>query len=498
MRGLDGKAARRLGAGMGSLLLAGGTAVVLSAPAAATGTDVAITYQGDVVHDGYEADVITPPLTEAWSHAFGYKMSYPVIADQMAFVTVGDNTSSTYGTTLYALSLSTGSVVWSAPLGGIYHWSALAYDNGLLFAINYSGQLQAFDPLTGTRQWSIQLPGQSSFTSAPTASGGYVYTAGAGSGGTVYAVKESSGAVAWTASVMNGDESSPVVTSSGVYVSYACQQTYDFNPITGALIWHYATSCEGGGGKTPVVSGGQLYVRDNVLGDVMLNTSTGALLGTFSAGPIPAFSASTGYFLSGGTLSAQSTANQATEWSFTGDGGLDTAPLVANGVVYDASSSGNLYALSAATGKVQWSGNVGSGILGPDEQNVSQPLTGMAIGEGMLLVPATDTLVAYLSPTVPSAPGSLSATGGKGRVSLSWSAPSSDGGSPITDYQIYRGTRSGHESPYATVVCSGPAACPTGFLDAHTKRGTVYYYEVAAVNAVDPGPLSNEASAKSS
>jgi outer membrane protein assembly factor BamB len=494
MPGVERRVARRVVVAVGALLLAGGT-VGLSEPAGATGTDVAVTYQGDVVHDGYQADVLAPPLSEVWSHNFGKQMSYPVIADQIAFVTVGDNTSSTYGTTLYGLSLATGSVVWSVPLGGTYYWSGLAYDNGQLFALNYNGQLQAFDPLTGTRRWSTQLPGQSSFSSAPTARNGYVYTAGAGIGGTLYAVQESSGTVAWTASVMNGDESSPVVTSSGVYVSYACEQTYDFNPTSGDLIWHYATMCEGGGGKTPAVSDGQLYVRDNVLGDVILNASTGALAGTFSAGPIPGFSGSSGYFLSGSTLSAYNTASQATEWGFTGDGTLDSAPLVANGVVYEGSSSGNLYALSAATGAVQWSGNVGSAILAPDEQNVSHPLTGMAVGEGVLLVPASDTLVAYQSAatesaTAPSAPQALTANASSNQVSLSWSPPAADGGDPVTGYDVYRGTSSGGET-----LLTGVGSSTTSYVDSAVSLGSSYYYEVTATNAVGPSPPSNEVSA---
>src|SRR5262249_10248759 len=44
--------------------------------------------------------------------------------------------------------------------------------------------------------------------------------------------------------------------------------------------------------------------------------------------------------------------------------------------------------------------------------------------------------------TVPAAPALVSANAGNANVGLSWNAPSSDGGSAITGYRIYRGTAS--------------------------------------------------------
>ena len=84
-----------------------------------------------------------------------------------------------------------------------------------------------------------------------------------------------------------------------------------------------------------------------------------------------------------------------TVWTFTGDGGLDTAPIVVGSTVYVGSSSGMIYGLSLTKGHVVWSANTGSSIDGPDEQNVSQPLTGLGAGQGLLVVPAGDQLVAY-------------------------------------------------------------------------------------------------------
>jgi outer membrane protein assembly factor BamB len=194
---------------------------------------------------------------------------------------------------------------------------------------------------------------------------------------------------------MNGDHSSPAVSSDGVFVSYPCQ-VYKFDPITGSSLWHYSGPCEGGGGKTPAYANGLLYVRDPGEGsDKIFDASIGTMVGTFTATPIPALSAQTGFFQSAGTLQGIDLTTHNVLWSFTGDGFLVSAPIVINQTVFVGSSSGNVYAVDSTTGAKMWSGAAGSTISGPDEQNVSQPLTGLGAGEGYLIVPAGSVLTAW-------------------------------------------------------------------------------------------------------
>jgi len=91
--------------------------------------------------------------------------------------------------------------------------------------------------------------------------------------------------------------------------------------------------------------------------------------------------------------------------------------------------------------------------------------------------------------TAPGAPQEVTATAGNGTVHVAWTPPTSDGGIPITNHRVYRGTASGAETLLTTV------GVVTTWDDTTAANGTTYYYEVAAVNAVGTGPLSSEASA---
>ena len=86
-------------------------------------------------------------------------------------------------------------------------------------------------------------------------------------------------------------------------------------------------------------------------------------------------------------------------------------------------------------------------------------------------------------PPPPSAPTGLSATGGAGNVTLSWTASTG-----ATSYNVLRSTSSGAETQYAT-------SSTTGYTDTAVTVGTTYFYVVQAVNAGGTSGNSNEASA---
>jgi fibronectin type 3 domain-containing protein len=84
----------------------------------------------------------------------------------------------------------------------------------------------------------------------------------------------------------------------------------------------------------------------------------------------------------------------------------------------------------------------------------------------------------------PDPPQNLKATAGDGSVRLSWSAPSKDGGSPITNYVLYR-----NNVQQSTL---GPS---TTYTDSGLTNGTEYTYVVTAKNAAGESKPSSEAKA---
>jgi outer membrane protein assembly factor BamB len=375
-----------------------GAAPFAVATAHAKGSSDAVAYQVDIAHSGQATlKGFKGKLKPLWTKNLGYgAISYPLIADGMVFVTAA-NTSG-YGTQLFALDAASGATVWQQALSGTYFWSNAAYDKGQIFAVNYDGLVRAFDAASGTLNWSAQMQTQYSFSSPPTASKGKIWFGGSGEGGTLYAVDEKNGNVAWSEGVENGSNSAPALGDGGVFVTYPCQY-YGFAPKSGGTLWHDSDGCQGGGGKTPVYFNGGVYVRDPGIGYVVLDAKSGAQSGSFLAGPAPAFfmlnKQPYGAALANGALTAFNTQTNATLWSFTGDGQLSTAPLTIGSYVVEGSTSGNLYVLNGENGKLATQVNVGAGIPGPDEQNVSQPLTGLAAADGILVVPAGSQLSAY-------------------------------------------------------------------------------------------------------
>jgi outer membrane protein assembly factor BamB len=440
-----------------------------SAPPDATAYQITVDHAGATTSGG----VLALQLTPRWTVTLPAASAYPLI--------VGANVYAVANGLLYAFDVQTGAAVW----GPTQVPSAIGatYDGGKIFVVSNAGLLSEFDSATGTPGWSVQLPGQYAFSSPPTASNGTVYVGGAGSGGTLYAVNETNGALFWTASVANGDNSSPTVGPAAVYVSYACLNTYSFDLTTGALNWLNPTGCEGGGGETAVYANGQLFARDDVSGNDIFNASTGTILGSFSSSTPPAVDATTAYYLSAGTLSAVDLASSAVRWSFAGDGQLTSAPLIVDDTVVIGSASGILYGVNEQSGHLTWQVNTGQAI--PSGVEWFGTPYGFAVAQGVLIVPAGSELLAY-SIFGPPAPTNAAAVAGIGAVQLTWTAASG-----ATSYDVYVATLPGAEPVMPTLT--GVAA--TSVTMTNLTPGTRYYFTVKAIASAGISAASNEATA---
>ena len=94
--------------------------------------------------------------------------------------------------------------------------------------------------------------------------------------------------------------------------------------------------------------------------------------------------------------------------------------------------------------------------------------------------------------TAPTAPRNLTAATTKSGIELTWTAPSSNGGSAVTGYRVFRGTASGAETLF---VAYGPDAI--GMTDTNVARKTRYFYRVTAVNVLGESVFTAEVNATS-
>jgi outer membrane protein assembly factor BamB len=370
----------------------GGTSSPLSLSIVSPSID-AVSYQIDQGHSGaVNFQSVSLPTTGAWTVDVGGTPSYALIVNKIVYV-MADNDGNSQ---LFALNAATGATIWGpiafSGAGGI------TYDAGLIFVnsgpYTSTGVISALDAATGATKWSATIPGTFATQSPAVAWEGIVYML---DDGVVTAFDETTGAQLWQAG-FTGTYGSIALTVDGVFVSQPCMSGA-LRPMDGATIWGINTGCDGGGGETPVVAQGQFYspMQGGIFGGTDYSTSDGTVLGTFNFSAPVAITAGGIYSLTGSTLQGQSLTTHTVAWSFAGDGALVTAPIVVNNYVFVGSSNGNLYAVDAATGVQLWTTNLGAPI--PQVSSGGYAFdneTGLSAGDGLLVVPAGDTITAFV------------------------------------------------------------------------------------------------------
>jgi titin len=92
--------------------------------------------------------------------------------------------------------------------------------------------------------------------------------------------------------------------------------------------------------------------------------------------------------------------------------------------------------------------------------------------------------------TASEAPTLSSASAGSSKVTLTWTAPSMDGGRPVTAYRVYYGTTPAAGALFTTVDVATSSVDIMGLTP-----GTLYYFGIKAVNLAGDSPFSNIATA---
>ncbi len=365
---------------------------VTAAPVAPPAT----AYRMNEAHDGVliTSNGIQHPggATPTWTVNLGAPVSYPLIANGMVFVTTA-NPDGSYGNRLFGLSAQTGAVVWGPiAIPGIYFGAGLTYENGRVFVLMSDGAIRAFSASNGAALWTTQLPGYW-YDGLPNAYGGTVFVTGNGG---LSALDETSGAILWTTtSGGTTDWISPAVSSAGAYIQdgYSCNAgAYD--PVTGDTLWQSTSACDWPWGHTPVVKDGTFFGRTG--GSLNLfDAATGSFRVQLGSDRAPSVTATAVIALNAGTLSSTLLSDRVQTWTFTGDGHLNTAPVVVNDTVFVGSETGNVYGLDLYTGAQVWMGASPLPIVADSENGGPRPPSGPAAGEDLLIFLAENSLIAW-------------------------------------------------------------------------------------------------------
>ncbi len=106
---------------------------------------------------------------------------------------------------------------------------------------------------------------------------------------------------------------------------------------------------------------------------------------------------------------------------------------------------------------------------------------------------SSNSIITAVYRTIPQSPTGLAATAASAsQINLSWTAPTDNGGSPITGYKIERSTNAG--STWSTLVAN-TVSLSTTYSDTGLGHSTTYTYRVSAINVVGPSLPSGISSA---
>ena len=314
----------------------------------------------DPGHTGYVDALVQPHALAGnltWSRKFAPIFSSAVAGLGMVYIASTDGY-------LYALSQSSGAVIWRAKVGNYLTDSTPALEGQTLFVAARGTTIEALNARTGALYWTfaiterIEAPplvvgnrvlmvsrttlwtldatngtllwkfhrgivGWPS-SGSPAVSGNTVYF-GLGSDTHLWALDLTSGRVIWSFDTGDRITSAPLVSAGTLYIATWHGEIFALDRVHGNLRWLYTLNSKtkqslvDGVGGSMALAGGKLYVGDYRGALICLDGQHGHLL-----------------------------------WRFATGGQILATPVVASGFIYIGSDDGNFYALTIQTGRPAW------------------------------------------------------------------------------------------------------------------------------------------------
>jgi surface protein len=350
---------------------------------------------------------------------------------------------------LYCLNASTGSVIWDEHVAPGSMYCSMVYSAGNLYAGDSNGFFYRINATTGTITTLYQ--GAGAVWSTLAIAGGRLFASA--SSNAFYCINATTGALIWSFTAVDSFYSSPAVAGGFVYFGDSNHDVYCLNSTSGALVWIYTT---GANVRSIAVAEGHVFASSD---DQTLYCLPMILLPT---APV--------------NLDAV-TGNHQVELSWD-------VPVMTYGMnitgyrIFQGTAPGNEVFVATIGNSTSYNA---TGLT----NGVTYYFTVVAVNAAGNGANATEAKATPM--TVPGAPTGLVATSGDGQVVLTWTAPSTTGGSAITGYKIYQVMSSGSEVLVATVDASTLTYTIRGLTN-----GQKYYFTVCAVNNAGSSSQSTE------
>jgi hypothetical protein len=360
------------------------------------------TYQGNAAHTGYvPVKLDASQFTKAWNTTLPMGLSLQQVTQANGVVYASQNGYFS-GQGLYALSSTTGSILWGVSFPNTFSVNPPAVDSGKVYVqtVNNWGDtwLRAYDATTGTQAFQAPAEAQWERYLAPTIVDGTVYADGGTYGG-MYSFNGTTGARNWFTPLNQYDQWTPAVDGQNAYAYIGYAGLEIISRSTGARVttisdpyfsWNGYSMNQapvlGGQNDAIAFNGGRLISFD-------LAAYTIRWQQQINAQAQPSVANGVIYLIADGRLSARSQSTGVELWSWlpTNGEGLVATPVVVTDSHVFVQGTTSTFAIDLAAHIPAW----------------QYPATGaMSLSEGALYIAGTDgTLTAIGTPSAPTAGG---------------------------------------------------------------------------------------------